>query len=307
MDIFTIVSGDFVYGAAALCNSLRASGFYGKIHVGYAGELRWSIDPSAPIILHRLEDNGKWIGTRKPNLILNYAEGPYAYIDADCIIMTSSLIKTIIDIIPQGPIFCAEGIVPRRDVRRQSWRVAKENCLGIPGSIEDQSRASDIYYNSGFFCGDVRRDRWMLDSWLRLIETSLQGSGDLFETPNFPMADQDCLNALLQDGSFSFYCISPPDVWYATPSWSPFHPVGRHEAALLHCTGRWKPWRYSSVRSRSPNIYERAWYHFSCEDTGWVRCPQLLNASVESWLRNGRWGAGISYVKGLAKLVLRGS
>src|SRR5262245_66538331 len=68
VDVFTLATGDYVYGAAALCNSLAAAGFSGAINVGVdcAGQLPWTIDRSAPIAVHAIAEGGKWIGNHKP-------------------------------------------------------------------------------------------------------------------------------------------------------------------------------------------------------------------------------------------------
>jgi hypothetical protein len=300
IELFTLVSGDYVYGAAALCNSLHAAKFDGLIHVGCIGELQWSLDPAAPIIVHHLSPTDKWIGNYKPAYIAEHASGIYIYIDADCIVTTPGLIENVIETVAEGPIFCAEGIVPGTDIRRLRWRRAKESCLGRD-SASAPSRLSDIYYNSGFFCGHIQRDRWILESWMKIIETSLSGTGSIFETRDFPMPDQDCLNALIQDEEMPFYCVSPPDVWYAATQTTPFLRVGTLEAALLHCTGREKPWRHSFVPPRAPNAYERYWYRYLDEHASWARCPIGLGKSVRSWLRDEAWGRGISHVKSLAK------
>lgn len=307
MDVFTLVSGDFVYGAAALCNSLRAAKFEGAIHVGYMGELEWTIHPSAPIIVHRLDADGKWMGNHKPNFIMDHASGTYLYIDADCIITTSTFIEAVREAVLRRPVFCAEAIIARNDIRRLRWRAAKERSLGLPEDAGGSALLgmSDIYYNSGFFSGDVRRDRWVLEGWRKIIDASLRGTGALYETPDFPFADQDCLNALIQDESTQFYCVSPPDVWFPFMSSAFFH-IGTHGSALLHCTGGEKPWRHSTVRPRAPHIYERAWYHYLFEDTGWVQCRPFVKGSLKSWFQDETWGRGIARAKRLAKQVARG-
>jgi hypothetical protein len=304
VDVFTLAAGDYVYGAAALCNSLRAAGFKGTINVGCTGQLPWTIEPAAAIEIHRISESGKWIGNHKPAFIAKHAKGLFAYIDADCIVTNPGLIESVVEAVQQGPVFCAEGILPGRDVRRLRWRMAKEKGLERRSYPPQAPLPSDVYYNSGFLCGDIPRDRWLLDDWRRMIETALHGSGALYETRDFPMPDQDCLNALLQDERSPFCCISPPDVWYAGSSVNPFLQVGTHEAALLHCTGQEKPWRHTSVPPRAPNPYEKAWLRFLYDDARWVRCPLELKGSVQSWLRDEPWGRRISRAKNFARRLL---
>jgi hypothetical protein len=119
------------------------------------------------------------------------------------------------------------------------------------------------------------------------------------------MADQDCLNALIQDDPTRFHCVSPPDVWFPFMSKAFFH-LGTHGSGLLHCAGGEKPWGHTSVRPRAPNIYERAWYHYLFEDAGWVQCRPAVKPLLKSWLRDKPLGQGIAHAKRLAKLVLRG-
>src|SRR5262245_41119131 len=121
MDVFTLVSGDFIYGAAALCNSLRAAKFEGTIHIGHIGELDWTVDPSAPIVMHELADDGKWIGNHKPGFIMDHATGIYLYIDADCIVTTSTFIEAVREAVDQRPVFCTEAVIAGNDIRRLRW------------------------------------------------------------------------------------------------------------------------------------------------------------------------------------------
>jgi hypothetical protein len=303
IEVFTIVAGDYAPGAAALCNSLAAAklgGIVSAIHIGVAGEPDWTLTASAPIVVHRLPPGDRWAGNHKPALIEAHARGAFLFIDADCIVTGPALIETVAAAVADGPVLCAEGIVPSTDIRRQRWRRARALSLGLAPATATAG-ASDIYYNSGFIGGDIRRDRRLLEDWRRLIDTALTGSGGLYETRDFPMPDQDCLNAVIQDEAAPFSCISPPDVWYAASPASPFLPVGRHETALLHCTGPHKPWRLSAIPPRAPNPYERAWHHFVYEDARWVRCPAPLKRSVRSWLGGKPWGRRIAQARRLAQ------
>ena len=168
--------------------------------------------------------------------------------------MNRAILDALSDAVATGPVFCAEGIIPERDIRRAIWRRAK---MGILDECSDFSatdvRPTNMYFNAGLVCGDMARDRRLVCDWNRMIRRTLPANGDgMFELPYFPMPDQDCLNALLQDEKAEFSCIGPPDVWYATSVASPFSHVGSFEAALLHGTGP-KPWRHKSVPARDPN------------------------------------------------------
>jgi lipopolysaccharide biosynthesis glycosyltransferase len=300
MDIFTLAIGDHAYGFAALCNSLCAVGFNGRIHVGYQGEVHCEIAADAPIVLHELPDDGLRPMNRKPAFLLDHAAGAFLYLDADIIVTNRAVLDALSEAVLTGPVFCAEGIVPERDIRRAIWRRAKTDCLEeSPGSGATVPQFTNIYFNSGLVCGDMGRDRRLISDWDRMIRQTLPADGDgFFTVPYFPMSDQDCLNALLQDEESAFSCIGPPDVWYATAAASPFIHVGSFEAALLHSTGP-KPWHHRSVPLRDPNRYETAWYRFLNQETSWARCKLELTTPVSSWLRNSRRGRVISKAKRL--------
>jgi lipopolysaccharide biosynthesis glycosyltransferase len=300
MDIFTLAIGDHVYGFAALCNSLCAVGFDGHIHVGYRGELRCEIAAGAPIILYELPDDGLRPMNQKPAFLLKHAAGTSLYLDADIIVMNRAILDALSEMVSMGPVFCAEGIVPERDIRRTMWRKAKTESLGENSASDTTAvRLTSMYFNSGLVCGDIGRDRWLISDWNQMIRRTLPANGDgFFEVPYFPMADQDCLNALLQDEEATFSCIGPPDIWYAPSDNNPFHVTSSFEGAILHSIGP-KPWRHRSVPLRDPNRYEVAWYRFLSEEMPWVRCRPDLPKAVCDWLRNSLRGRVILKAKRL--------
>lgn len=285
MQVFTIVSGEYVYGACALINSLQRLGFSGEIHVGFQGELNWEIAPEAPVVVHDLTGAERWLGYSKPRLILDYAHGPFLYVDADCIVQKPALLEWAGGPLP---LLCSEGIVPWNDFRRPRWRA----LLPTPPRVgEARSFATDVYYNSGLMAGSLPRDAALLELWWAVINNSVVGSGGMFVDPIIPLADQDCLNAIIQDGQFEFSCISPPDIWYSAASHNPFFHVGAEGDVVLHCTGMDKPWRLTSVPARSPTRYDVAWYELMSMESGWVRCEWSGSRALKSWLTSGFLGA----------------
>jgi hypothetical protein len=307
MDVYTLAVGDHVYGFAALCNSLCAAGFDGQIHVGYKGQVRCEIAAGAPIVLHELSDDGLRPMNQKPAFLLNHATGVFLYLDADIIVMDRAILDALSDTVRMGPVFCAEGIVPERDIRRVMWRRARtERLEKTANSGATAVRPTNMYFNAGLVCGDMRRDREIISDWDRMIRRTLPANGDgFFEVPYFPMPDQDCLNALLQDEESAFSCIGPPDVWYAASENNPFRVVGSFGGAILHGTGP-KPWQLRSVPLGDPNRYEVAWYRFLTEETPWIRCRPDVPKTVREWLRSSRRGRLISKAKRLrARLALR--
>jgi lipopolysaccharide biosynthesis glycosyltransferase len=300
MNVFTLAIGDHVHGFVALCNSLCAAGFDGRIHVGYHSEIGCEIAAGAPIVLHELPEDILQPMNRKATFLLDHATGTFLYLDADIVVMNRAILEALSDAVATGPVFCAEAIIPERDIRRAVWRRAKRSNLEEYSDVGARDvQSTNMYYNAGLVCGNMRRDRRLVFDWNRMIRRTLPANADgLFEVPYFPMPDQDCLNALLQDEKSAFSCIGPPDVWYATSAASPFSHVGSFEAALLHGTGP-KPWRHKSVPARDPNRYEVAWYRFSHQETPWVRSRLELTKPVLHWLRNSRRGRAISKAKRL--------
>lgn len=287
MQVFTLASGEYAYGACALINSLQRLGFSGEIHVGFQGKLNWDIAPGAPVVTHDLTGEGRWLGYAKPRLVLDHASGPFLYIDADCIIQKPVLFEWA-----RGPLplLCAEGIVPRNDFRRPRWR---ELLPAAHRAGQTGPASTDVYYNSGLIAGSLPRDAELLERWWSVIDNAVVGPGGVFVDPVIPLADQDCLNAVIQDGQFEFACMSPPDIWYAAASHNPFFHVGAMDDVVLHCTGEDKPWRLTSVPPRSPTRYDVAWYELLSSKSGWVRCGWSGSRALRSWFTRGPLG-GVS-------------
>jgi lipopolysaccharide biosynthesis glycosyltransferase len=300
MNVFTLASDDYVHGLAALCNSLCTAGFAGQIHVGSRGRIDCEIATGAPIVLHELPEDILQPMNRKADFLLDHAESAFLYLDADIVVMNRAVLDALFDAAVTGPVFCAEAIIPERDIRRAVWRRAKRDSLEDRPDIDTaDALPTNMYFNSGLICGNMRRDRPLFSDWDRMIRRTLPADGGgLFEVPYFPMPDQDCLNALLQDKKSGYSCIGPPDVWFATSATNPFSHVGSFEAALLHGTGP-KPWQHKTVPARDPNRYEVAWSRFSCQETPWVRSKLELPKPVSDWLRNSRRGRAISKAKRL--------
>lgn len=282
-EIFTLVSGTYSHAAAALINSLQMHGFDGQITVAHSGELNLSLAPDAPVKTIRLDALEKWIGCQKPRLLLNEARGAFAFIDADCVVGSPRLLEIIRDTVPTRPLLAVEAILPHCDYRREGWSHCVHSMLG-----RKSVPVENIYYNSGFIAGDVTRDAALLREWETMVD-QLRDTGDLFRDEHFPMADQDCLNAILQDGTVHASALSPPDIWYAASPVNPFFHVGTgNTPLLLHCTGRNKTWELTQVPTRAPHAYDLAWYKSISHPKGWARSHLDIPKAIEAWLR-GSW------------------
>lgn len=300
MQIATIAVGDYAYGAAALINSLASCGFSGHVTVGYQKQLDWELQPGVPVTCLELDSSPKWAGNLKAQLMSNMGRGDVCYIDADCIVTSKLLLSIASEFVRDQPLFAAEGVLAASDIRWRRW----EHCLS--GAAKGgTSKAAIVYFNSGFFALNLPRDEHIISQWQEAVEKCLTGRGALFETPFFPMADQDCLNAVLASLNQDFVSIGPPDVWYRALPFNPFLHVGvARKPLLLHCTGGRKPWRECAPTVR-PDIYDRAFYHFAFENTPWVQLKRGLPPSTENWLVDGiRSRINVRARRGLSNLRL---
>jgi lipopolysaccharide biosynthesis glycosyltransferase len=287
MHVVTLVTGDYVFGAAALINSLARAGFAGQITVGHQGPIDWQIQSGAPVVMRRLSDSQKWGGSLKAEFLLSLGDGEICFIDADCIVTSSKMLDLIDQVVTDRPLLAVEGIIAAGDVRRYVWARKLPAAKGAAASHE---LACVAYLNSGFLALNLPRDLALLEQWREAISQCLIGTGQLFETPFFPMADQDCLNAVVAALGTPVATIGPPDVWYRAQPVNPYLHVGAAaEPVLLHCTGKLKPWLLRRPAVLSPDIYDRLFYRFAFQETPWVRLPRRLPRGVEQWLKDGLW------------------
>ena len=288
MHVVTLATGDYAFGAVALINSLAKAGFSGQITVGYKGPIDWEIHPGAPVTLYELDGSRKWGGNLKAQLLMGLGSGDVCFIDADCIVTSPQIFELISEVVGDQPLFAVEGILPACDVRRHVWA----RCLSR--KTDRTSHGNEFtclaYMNSGFFALRLPRDEQFLKQWQEAMELCLTGTGQLFETPFFPLADQDCLNAVLANLDFPFATIGPPDIWYRAQVVNPYLLVGAAaEPVLLHCTGKLKPWRLERPMDSNPDIYDKLFYRFAFLETPWIQLSRKLPRAVESWIKDDLW------------------
>jgi hypothetical protein len=280
--IVTLVTGDYHFGAAALINSLAASGFDGSVLVAHDKPLPWELSREARVSFRSFAKPTRWEANLKAEIILAEDNGNYCYVDADCI-AGPSFVGTIASEVLSRPIFCAEGLIGGDDVRSHAWRsdLALTDRFGPSGGLI-------VYINAGMFAVQLPRDVQLLTAWQDLMERALPGRGDMFKTTNYMMADQDCLNAVLQAGTMPFSTFGPPDIWYRALPHNPFHHVGSgRDVLLFHCTGGAKPWRLAKVPASKPDVYDGLFRRFTFEETPWVRTRARLPAAIRGWLDDG--------------------
>jgi hypothetical protein len=284
--VVTISVGDYDVGAAALINSLACAGFDGQIIIAHQGRLRWKPEPEAPV---SFVDLSSIRGTKPFNLkaiaLRHAGDGNAIYIDADCIVTHGRLLKIVDEAVAERPVFTTEGLLPISDVRHVAWgRALRGTAITDPawGAL-----ACVAYINAGFMALKLPRDEQYLDRWQRLMDEVLVGDGDVFSTEYFPLADQDCLNAVILQIGRPVATLGPPDVWYRVLPHHSFAFMGVSlEPLLLHCTGKRKPWRLESPPLGRPDIYDKLFYRFAYEDTPWIKNVPRSPRSVERWMQD---------------------
>jgi hypothetical protein len=289
MKVVTIVTGDYVFGATALINSLAAAGFCDEVILAHdeaatdvPGDLQ--CEPAARIRFTALPRGERWAGNRKAEVLLSLEDGDYCYLDADCIVQPGFL-EVIGLAVRSAPVFSAEGLIPSSDLRRWGWESDAAEAFGRRTIAKGLDAC--VYVNSGVIALRFPRDLSLIVDWNAMMQRALPPRGDMFETPHYLMPDQDCLNAILAFREEPFATISPPDVWYRVQPNRPFLHVGsRREPLVLHCTGQ-KPWNLIGPARDKPDAYDRAFLRHAFRETPWASVKRRLSPSVMRWLEDG--------------------
>ncbi|MCZ4244700.1 glycosyltransferase [Pedobacter punctiformis] len=254
--IYTITKGNYKFGVIALVNSLIRLGVKNKVIIGT------DIIIDELVGLNNVDQfiiNSTWNPTNlKGKLILDHPSDLFIYFDADIIVTDRKFIGKIEEIITDGK-FCTavDGIVPQNDYRRHLWRINSSDLEYNQSDIEHP-----WYYNAGFFAGNFNQHQKLLFEWYKLIEKNIDPEKFIFDNEDFPMADQDMYNALLQNIPLNqFVSFSMPDWVGISTQLNPFFQIGNFRPhAFIHCTGEHKPWKIKGVPKNSPNEYDVHWY-----------------------------------------------
>lgn len=275
--VYTFANEAYVPAAVALINSLRDHGFDGPIHVGSPEALSIAGSGAAGVHLHVLGPSPWWPGHRKAELVLGQGAERFVFLDADMVVTTPELLAHVDRLLDHGPVFAIEGLVSPVDHRRRLWAMR----LGEDAQPE---RWPMTYFNSGLFGGVLERDRAIFERWDEVGRTVLSPPAPLRGDADFPMADQDTLNAVLQAWDGTPIGLGPPDVWAAASPYSPYLHVGRWETpAVLHCTGRDKPWQFEQAPDRDPHDYDLAWFHHVVGSPSALRVEHPMPAGLRAW------------------------
>ncbi len=281
LSLYTFADEAFVPGVAGLINSARRRGFSGKIHVGSPEPLSISKRPLEGVEFHALGLNGYWPGNRKAELPLKHPSGSCVFLDADIIVNDATLFERLEQWVETAPVVAVSNLISSIDYRRYNW--AKR--LGRPARPQHWP---DRYYHAGLLAWDFARDHELLAQWDALIRSTLVPPGALWTDVDFPLSDQDVLNALLQDWEGPLIGISPPDIWAAVAPHYPFLRVGTFGSpAILHCSGIGKSWQLTTPPPRPPHAYDLAWYDEVVRNAAPVKLDIAMPATLREWFERG--------------------
>jgi len=271
-NIYTVVDEDYIPGLIALVNSARFHGFKGKFIVGMTEKITNKPNIEGLEFVN-INSNGYWAGNTKPYLILNNPSEKFIFIDSDIIINNEDFFTRLNQIVNYGLVLTIESLLPKNDYRRYLWNKKHSKYF------------SEYYYNSGFIAGIWERDKEFVEKWWSEIINNIDPPGRLYENSTYPMADQDALNAVLQDYKGNIVSLTSPDVWYAANSDKPFIHVGGFKTpAILHCTGKEKTWLLDKIPNRFPTIYDLSWYKFAVTENKNFKFKLNLSNYIKWWL-----------------------
>lgn len=278
LTVYTISDEGYLPGVVGLVTSLRQHGFQGPICIGALDQPAKNLSGKNLGKVDLETEEGDFPSNYKAELICTHASGRFLFLDADVVVADDTFMPRVEDWIGDAPTFAAEAIIPETDHRRKVWRKV-DNEKKVP--------SSPIYYNAGMFGGVWRRDQDLFEQWAELNRTVLESDAWHFSNVDFPMADQDTLNAVLQGlNRDELISIAPPDWWSAAAPHNPFLHVGGfpNGPAFFHCTTSQKPWLLEQIPKRGPNVYERYWLKCVEEASPWISYEVSLPSGVRRWL-----------------------
>ncbi|MCB0538917.1 MAG: hypothetical protein KDE33_15495 [Bacteroidetes bacterium] len=281
LSIYTVCTGNYKYGLFALLNSIAKCNFKGKIYVATNKEIEElnHLENVYQKIIH----TNHIFGCLKAKIILDNPSDKFIYLDPDIVILNTNFFKIINNSLEkhQKLIVSNEGILPSSDIRRRIWNdKAKINS----------NPKSNYYYSGGFVAGLFSKHKTNLKEWDTYINDFIE-PGKYFKCCyEFPLADQDILNLVLQNMetdeilSFGF-----PD-WIGTAtSINPFHEYGFFEKPLfVHATGGSKSWQYEKLPLRYPNAYDKGFYKNIIENTLGIEIDLKLSRIKKLWFTESR-------------------
>lgn len=263
--VVTLFEGHYHLGAAALINSLHASGFDGIVVCGHRGPLPpWANDVRslAPIEVHFVAiETAIHFTNYKPAFMQACWAGHAAAADvlyySDPDIVVKAPWATVAHWAKDGLALCEDvnASLPARHPYRLAWI----DFLARKGVAV--KRPLERYYNAGFL-GVSRVHAAFLADWQRMLDLAQEELGALDRIkaggPNtlFHTVDQDAMNMALM--------LSDVPVNAAGPEAMDFLPGGH---LLSHAAGGTKPWRGGFIREalsgRPPGPAQKRFYDYT--------------------------------------------
>ncbi|HEX2853330.1 MAG TPA: hypothetical protein VHO24_08835 [Opitutaceae bacterium] len=263
--IVTLFEGHYHLGAAALINSLHASGFAGIVVCGYRGAL----PPWAENVRALAPMEVRFVAIETAVHFTNYKPAFMQACWAKEAAAADILYYSDPDIVVKAPWATVEGWAKNglalcEDVNaslpaRHPYRLAWIDFLAKKGVTI--RRSLERYYNAGFL-GVSREHAGFLADWQRMLDLAQQevGALDRIKTgqPNtlFHTIDQDAMNMALM--------LSDVPINAAGPEAMDFLPGGH---LLSHAAGGTKPWRGGfigeALRGRPPGPAQKRFYDYT--------------------------------------------
>lgn len=253
--IYTVCTGHYKYGLFALINSLLCNNYKGKIIVATDKSIT-ELERVAQVEQVIL-DSKHIFGNLKARIILERPAKKFMYLDPDVIQLNPNFVDIILENLDKYGklILSTEGLVAKNEIRRSIWN----NKVGVHTLPQ-----SDQYYSGGFIAGIFDEHNYILELWDKYIHEFIEPGKYFRCCPEFPLADQDILNVVIQNiSSDKVMSIAIPD-WIGTAtSINPFHEFGFFEEPLfVHATGKQKTWLLTNMPPRYPNTYDKAYFKY---------------------------------------------
>lgn len=277
--ICTLFEGDYHHGAAALINSLHASGFRGAVILGHRGNPpHWAeqaslLEPEIQIKFIRLE-TPVMLSNFKPSFMLRILEelepdcGGVTYIDPDIVFDASW--TDLLSWLSRGVAVCTDNCFPdlaKHHLLRTQWHEIMRRDFGwsIPEPVDS------VYFNAGFV--SVRRqDFEFLHRWSCVMDRMHEYQVNIHEFKQhnrfhaFQVPDQDAFNAVAMTLP-SMICSLGPEAMGFTPGMS----------VMWHAVDAPKPWRSYYLPELLKNgrgvgnAHRRYWHYSSGPLLSWPR------------------------------------
>ncbi len=279
--IYTVCTGHYRYGLYALLKSLRKYGYSGPVIIATDKpftELQ-HLDNIQQVVLQ----SKHVFGNLKARIVLEHPAERFLYLDPDIIQTHPDFITIVKQQLAANKklIVSGEGLVPRNDMKRWIWN-SKMNVTSMP--------LTDVYYSGGLLAGVFETHKHILENWDASIHQYIEPGRYFQACPEFPLADQDVLNAVLQNvPQENISCINLSDWKGTATSINPFHEFMFWDKPLfVHATGKLKTWLLKELPLRYPNFYDVEFYKYHIDPILNIPSDLTFTWLQKKWLTASR-------------------